>query len=49
MATLMDRVRAYLRSPQGKQTIEKAKRMANDPQNKAKARRFLDKLRSRRH
>ncbi|MEU7892804.1 hypothetical protein AB0B45_08050 [Nonomuraea sp. NPDC049152] len=47
MATLMDRVRAYLRSPQGKQTIEKAKRMANDPQNQAKARRFLDRLRRR--
>ncbi|MCA2219816.1 hypothetical protein [Nonomuraea aurantiaca] len=49
MATLMDRVRAYLRSPQGKQTMEKAKRMANDPENQRKARRFLDKLRSRRH
>ncbi|WP_431899742.1 hypothetical protein [Nonomuraea sp. bgisy101] len=49
MTTLMDKLRAYLRSPQGKQTIEKAKRMANDPQNQAKARRFLDRLRLRRH
>ncbi|MGN9781615.1 hypothetical protein ACTMTF_09320 [Nonomuraea sp. ZG12] len=46
---LMDRVRAYMRSPQGRQTVEKAKRMARDPQNKQKARRFLDKFRSRRH
>ncbi|MFE3452827.1 hypothetical protein ACFXJ8_28265 [Nonomuraea sp. NPDC059194] len=47
--TLMDKVRAYLRSPQGKQTIEKAKRMANDPHNQEKARRFLSRFRSKRH
>lgn len=49
MATLMDRVRAYLRSPKGRQTIEKAKRAAQDPRNQQKARRFLDRFRSRRH
>ncbi|NUW34311.1 hypothetical protein HTZ77_23145 [Nonomuraea sp. SMC257] len=49
MATLMDKLRGYLRSPQGQQTIEKAKRMANDPHNQEKARRFLDKLRTKRH
>ncbi|MFB4270854.1 hypothetical protein [Nonomuraea sp. GTA35] len=49
MTTLMDRVRAYLRSPKGRQTIEKAKRAARDPRNQQKARRFLDRLRSRRH
>ncbi|MET7461047.1 hypothetical protein [Nonomuraea sp. NPDC005501] len=48
MATLMDKLRAYLRSPQGQQTIEKAKRMANDPRNQDKARRFLDKFRTKR-
>lgn len=48
MATLMDRVRAFLRSPQGRQTVEKAKRMARDPHTQAKARRFLDRLRPRR-
>jgi hypothetical protein len=47
--TLMDRVRAYLNSPKGRQQIEKAKRMASDPRNQQKARRFLDKFRSRRH
>ncbi|MET9337738.1 MULTISPECIES: hypothetical protein [unclassified Nonomuraea] len=45
----MDKVRAYLRSPEGKQTIDKAKRMASDPHNQAKARRFLDRLRPKRH
>ncbi|MFD1545149.1 hypothetical protein [Nonomuraea guangzhouensis] len=49
MATLMDRVRAYLRSPKGRQNIEKAKRMARDPNNQRKARQFLDRLRSKRH
>ncbi|WP_336204342.1 hypothetical protein [Nonomuraea sp. LPB2021202275-12-8] len=49
MTKLMEKVRAYMRSPQGKQNIEKAKRMASDPQNQQKARRFLDKFRSRRH
>ncbi len=45
---LMDKLRAYLRSPQGRQTVEKAKRMARDPHNQQKARHFLDKFRSRR-
>ncbi|MEV0143343.1 MULTISPECIES: hypothetical protein [unclassified Nonomuraea] len=49
MATLMDKLRAYLRSPQGQQTIEKAKRMASDPRNQEKARRFMDKFRTKRH
>ncbi|SEH02115.1 hypothetical protein SAMN05444920_12450 [Nonomuraea solani] len=49
MATLIDRVRAYLRSPKGRQNIEKAKRMARDPRNRAKARSWLDRWRSRRH
>ncbi|WP_181449022.1 hypothetical protein [Nonomuraea aridisoli] len=49
MATLMDRVRTYLRSPQGRQNLEKAKRMARDPHTQQKVRRFLDRFRSRRH
>ncbi|WP_169729423.1 hypothetical protein [Thermoactinospora rubra] len=49
MAKLMDRVRSFLRSPQGRRTVEKAKRIANDPGNQAKARRFLERLRTRRH
>ncbi|MEU4546667.1 hypothetical protein [Nonomuraea dietziae] len=49
MATIIDRVRAYLRSPQGRQTMDKAKRMARDPHNQQKARGFLERFRSRRH
>ncbi|MEV0612469.1 hypothetical protein AB0I81_04025 [Nonomuraea sp. NPDC050404] len=49
MATLIDRIRAYFRSPKGRQNLEKAKRMARDPRNQQKARRFLDRLRTRRH
>lgn len=49
MTKLMERVRAYMRSPQGKQTVDKGKRMARDPHTQQKARRFLDKFRSRRH
>ncbi|MEO3867359.1 hypothetical protein ABGB18_00860 [Nonomuraea sp. B12E4] len=49
MATFMDRVRAYLRSPQGRQNVEKAKRMARDPRTRDKARRLLNRWRSRRH
>jgi hypothetical protein len=49
MTKLMERVRAYMRSPQGRQTVEKAKRMARDRHNQQKARRFLDRFRSRRH
>lgn len=49
MAKLMDRVRAYMRSPKGRQQVEKAKRMARDPRNQQKARRLLDRFRGRRH
>ncbi|MCG5215331.1 hypothetical protein [Streptosporangium sp. KLBMP 9127] len=49
MATLMDKVRRYIQSPQGRQNVEKAKRMANDPRNKQKLRGLLDKFRSRGH
>ncbi|WP_344820518.1 hypothetical protein [Nonomuraea africana] len=42
-------MRAYLRSPQGKQQMDKAKRMARDPHNQEKARRFFDRFRRRHH
>ncbi|MEO3805915.1 hypothetical protein [Nonomuraea sp. B1E8] len=47
--TLMDRVRAYMRSPKGRQNVEKAKRMARDPHTQQQVRRFLDRFRTRRH
>ncbi|RVX40128.1 hypothetical protein EDD27_2519 [Nonomuraea polychroma] len=45
MTKLMDRVRKYLHSPKGQQTVEKAKRMARDPRHQARARNWLSKLR----
>ncbi|WP_199565729.1 hypothetical protein [Spongiactinospora rosea] len=47
MASLVDKVRRYLSSPQGRQAVEKAKRMANDPRNRQKARGLLDRWRRR--
>jgi hypothetical protein len=53
MATLIDRVRAYLRSPKGRQQVEEAKQKAEewaqDPRNQQKARRLLERFRGRRH
>ncbi|GAA2796259.1 hypothetical protein GCM10020219_079340 [Nonomuraea dietziae] len=49
MSTIIDRVRAYLRSPSGRQTMDKAKRMARDPHNQQKAKSFFERFRSRRH
>ncbi|MFI6481956.1 hypothetical protein ACIBH1_28780 [Nonomuraea sp. NPDC050663] len=43
----MNRIRAYLRSPEGRRNVEKAKRMARDPRNQARARGWLNRLRRR--
>jgi hypothetical protein len=48
MVKLMDRVKRLVTSPQGRQATEQAKRMAEDPQNQAKARRLFDRFRSHR-
>ncbi len=48
MAKLLDRVKRFVTSPQGRQTTEQAKRMARDPENQAKARRIFDRFRSHR-
>ncbi|WP_199537008.1 hypothetical protein [Spongiactinospora gelatinilytica] len=47
MTSLVDKVRRYFSSPKGRQTVEKAKRMANDPRNRQKARGLLDRWRRR--
>lgn len=47
MASMMDKVRQYMRSPQGKQTMEKGKQMARDPRTRRKARDLFDRLRGR--
>ncbi len=45
MASLMDRVRNYLRTPQGQRHMEKAKTMARDPRNQQKLRGLLARFR----
>lgn len=49
MATLMDKVRRYIQSPEGRRNVEKAKEMARDPRNRRKLSGLLDKFRSRGH
>lgn len=50
MASIIDRIKRYLRSPQGRKVRERAERMARDPRTQAKARGLLAKVRGgRRH
>jgi len=45
MATLSERLRAFLRSPRGKRLIEQGQRQLVKPENQQKARKLIDKLR----
>ncbi|MFC6886714.1 MULTISPECIES: hypothetical protein [Actinomadura] len=45
MASIVDRIKHYLRSPQGQRTRAKAQRLARDPRTQAKARSLLARLR----
>lgn len=45
MASIVDRIRRLLRSPQGRKARAKAERLARDPRTQAKARRLLAKVR----
>ncbi|GAA5138902.1 hypothetical protein GCM10023320_74060 [Pseudonocardia adelaidensis] len=44
---LMDRIRAFLASPQGRRLTDQGRRMASDPRNRERARSFLARLRRR--
>ncbi|MFC9291050.1 hypothetical protein [Streptomyces sp. NPDC057052] len=48
MATVIQRIKEFSRSPQGRRTIEQVRRTASDPRRRAQARRLLDRLRTRR-
>jgi hypothetical protein len=48
MATLMQRLQRFLRSPQGQRIIEQGRRQLAKPENQAKARRLLSRLQQRR-
>jgi hypothetical protein len=51
MASIADRIRRFLRSPQGRQARARAERMARDPRTQAKIRGLLARFRGggRRH
>jgi hypothetical protein len=48
MATLMQRLQKFLRSPQGQRVVDQGRRQLAKPENQAKARRLLAKLQGRR-
>jgi hypothetical protein len=44
---IMDRIRGFLSSPQGRRVTEQGRRMAADPRNRDRARGMLARLRRR--
>ncbi|MEV5357949.1 hypothetical protein AB0N88_14030 [Streptomyces sp. NPDC093516] len=49
MAGMLNRLKEFARSPQGRRAVEQARRAAADPRKRAEAQRLLGKLRGRRH
>lgn len=48
MPGILERIKRFARSPQGRRTVEQARRAAADPRRRAQAQRLLGKLRGRR-
>lgn len=48
MATLMQRLQKFLRSPQGQRIVDQGRRQMAKPENQARARRLLSKFQGRR-
>ncbi|WP_328498515.1 hypothetical protein OHS59_41640 [Streptomyces sp. NBC_00414] len=48
MAGIMNKIKQFARSPQGRRTIEQARRASADPRRRAQAKGLLGKLRGRR-
>ncbi|MEU3844314.1 hypothetical protein AB0E88_30345 [Streptomyces sp. NPDC028635] len=48
MAGVMERIKQFARSPQGRRTMEEIRRQAADPRRRAQAQRLLERFRSRR-
>jgi len=44
---LMDRIRGFLSSPQGRRVVDQGRRAAANPRNRERARGFLSRLRRR--
>jgi hypothetical protein len=49
MASFMDKIKGFLRSPQGHKLQAKARQMAQDPRKRAQAEQLLRKLKGKRH
>ncbi|WP_328675125.1 hypothetical protein OG226_03710 [Streptomyces sp. NBC_01261] len=48
MSGVVERIKRFARSPQGRRTVEQVRRAAADPRRQAQARRLLGRLRGRR-
>lgn len=49
MASFMDKINKFLRSPQGHKLQAKARQMAQDPHKRAQAEQLLRKFRGKKH
>ncbi|HEY9524481.1 MAG TPA: hypothetical protein VIR33_14670 [Thermopolyspora sp.] len=47
MPSITERIRRFMQSPQGRKAEQRAKEMAQSPQNREKARRFMNRFRGR--
>lgn len=47
MPRMIDRIKEFARSPQGRRATEQARRAASDPRRRAQAKQLLGKLRGR--
>ncbi|MFE8991456.1 hypothetical protein ACFYMI_27255 [Streptomyces collinus] len=47
MAGMLDRLKQFARSPQGRRAVEQARRAAADPRKRAQAQRLLGRLKGR--
>ncbi|MFF7445610.1 MULTISPECIES: hypothetical protein [unclassified Streptomyces] len=47
MAGMLEKIKQFSRSPQGRRTIEQARRASADPRRRAQARQLLGRLRGR--
>ncbi|MDO0929060.1 hypothetical protein QQY24_27975 [Streptomyces sp. TG1A-8] len=48
MSGVLERIKQFARSPQGRRTVEQVRRAAADPRRRAQAQRLVERLRARR-
>ncbi|GAA1421586.1 hypothetical protein GCM10009601_21740 [Streptomyces thermospinosisporus] len=49
MASMMERIKQFAQSPQGRRATEQVRRAAADPKRREQAQKLLGKLRGKRH